>query len=337
MSAKPKISKPGTGTQARLRRLTPSAVLPAGPSLRSFSAEDMQRLRRRLSEPLEAVVDPSFTPARAEQTVLTPSLTAQELMTTATVRPSRHGDDDLSESRTTLRLRAMTAAEERVAFLRYNYARYRMMITLRKFAAKRLTTTATREILRWDEIASDTRELIAQANLGLVPTMIERSRIRGVDFGDLISEGHLALLRSIEKFDCSRGFKFSTYACRSILTAITRAVALMARHRARFPAEFDPDMQKSDFVEQQRSMIEADCLDELRNIVRANTAELTRIEKRVLAERFGIGRRGEADDPQKTLREVAELFGVTKERVRQIQNRALEKIRTRLDERMLTA
>lgn len=336
MSAKPTVKKAALPVHGRLRRLIPSAILPAGPSLRGFSAEEMQRLRRRLSEALEVVVDPTFTPQRAERAVLAPQLTADALLTTAPARALR-GDADLNESRTTLRVRAMTAAEERVAFLRYNYARYRMWLVLRKFAAKRLTSAATREILRWDEIATETRELIAQANLGLVPTMIERSRIRGVDFGDLISEGHLALLRSIEKFDCSRGFKFSTYACRSILTAITRAVALMARHRARFPAEFDPDMQKSDFVEQQRSMIEADCLDELRTIVKANTAELTRIEKRVLAERFGIGRRGEPDDGQKTLREVAELFGVTKERVRQIQNRALEKIRTRLDERMLSA
>ncbi|MBI5862962.1 MAG: sigma-70 family RNA polymerase sigma factor, partial [Planctomycetes bacterium] len=198
---------------------------------------------------------------------------------------------------------------------------------------RRLLLTAARELLRWDEIARRLCDDIVQANLGLVPTMIERSRVNGVDFGELISEGQLALLRSVEKFDCTRGFKFSTYACRSILTAIARAVALMARYRNRFPMEFDPDFQTGDTTETREAHEDEDYIRVLQSALRENRAELTRTERKILSERFGFdgalttGR----DAAPKTLREIASTFGVTKERVRQIQNRALDKLRTALE------
>ncbi len=326
-----------TTTTAVLRRLEPTCEMPTGPLCRQISAEQMQRLRRRITEPVEAFVDPSFRSASAEAAIMDSVVSADELAVGGMARRRSGSDDELDVSTTpTIRLRAMTGAEERAMFIKYNYCRYRVLRIMKEHDGARLSLSAARDLLEWDQRAADVRDLIIQANLGLVPTMVERSRVKGVDFGDLISEGQLALLRSVEKFDYSRGFKFSTYACRSILTAITRSIAMMARHRARFPTEFDPDMQGSDVVEAQRAGIELDCLDEIRRILRDNSAELTRVERRVLSERFGIrAKRTGEDDPQRTLRQVADKFGVTKERVRQIQNKALNKIRTVLSERVL--
>jgi RNA polymerase sigma factor (sigma-70 family) len=231
------------------------------------------------------------------------------------------------------RPKALSRDQEAELFLRFNYCRYRMMKILKAHAGKRLTAAATRTLLKWDQAALDVRDEIVQANLGLVPAMVERSRLTGVDFAELISEGQLALLRSVGKFDCSRGFKFSTYACRAILTSISRAVALMARHRARFPTEYDPDLQKGDLIESRREEVEASCTQELRSILADNLADLTVTERRILSERFGMKDAGrKAAREAKTLRQVAEVFGVTKERVRQIQNRALAKLREVLDE-----
>jgi RNA polymerase sigma factor (sigma-70 family) len=119
------------------------------------------------------------------------------------------------------------------------------------------------------------------------------------------------------------------------LTSISRAVALMARHRARFPTEYDPDLQKSDVLETKRDDVEALCIRDLAGILASNSAGLTVAERRVLSERFGMRNGGKkaASDP-KTLRQVAEVFGVTKERVRQIQNKALAKLRQALDEQV---
>jgi RNA polymerase sigma factor (sigma-70 family) len=288
-------------------------------ALREFSALDQIRLRKRCTDLLECVFDPRFARANAES-LFAPQEELDEYL--AVIRPQ------VDSTR-----RALTAAQEALYFTRYNYARYRMLRILEDFRGKRLTLTAARELLRWDEIARRLCDDIVQSNLGLVPTMIERSRVSGVDFGELISEGQLALLRSVEKFDCTRGFKFSTYACRSILTAIARAVALMARHRSHFPMEFDPDFQTGELMELREVYEDEDYIRALQSVLRENRADLTRTERRILSERFGFDAKlipGKAANP-KTLREVASIFGVTKERVRQIQNRALTKLRDALE------
>ncbi len=319
-----------TGQPAKkpaLRKLTPTCKLPTGAVLRKLSARESQRLRLLLTEVLECVYSPRFARAGAEQRF------APEVVSGTLPEPTERANPGLPERGPTL-----TREQEIELFLSFNYCRYRMMKILRAFAGKRLTAAATRELLKWDRGALHYRDQIIQANLGLVPSMVERSRLTGVDFAELISEGQMALLRSVDKFDCSRGFKFSTYACRAILTSISRAVAMMSRYRAQFPTEYDPDLQKSDFIETRRADDEAHCMEELLGILANNTADLTVTEQKVLSERFGVrsGGRGKRGTP-KTLRQVAEVFGVTKERVRQIQNKALEKLRGALDEQVFAA
>jgi RNA polymerase primary sigma factor len=294
--------------------------------MRKLPALDAQRLRSRLAETLECVYTPLFAKAGAEKRFAgrrTEDQARALRQVTSRVRPGSKPARSLSRD------------EEMDLFLRYNYCRYRMMKILKAHAGKRLRAAATRSLLKWDQAALDVRDEIVQANLGLVPSMVERSRLTGVDFAELISEGQLALLRSVDKFDCLRGFKFSTYACRAILTSISRAVALMARHRARFPTEYDPDLQRSDLLETRREDVETNCIQGLAGILAENSADLTVTERRVLSERFGMSethkKKSSVSDP-KTLRQVAEVFGVTKERVRQIQNKALAKLRTVLDE-----
>ncbi len=295
-----------------LRKLTPKVRLPI--NLREFSAEDQQLLRRRTTTVMEVVYDPRFSRANAP---------------TLFEGPMEHATPEVVAEAVSGKGRSLTAVEERELFERFNYARYRIIRILHDFRGKRLTSAAARDLLGWESVARRICDEIVGANLGLVPTMIERSRINGVDFGELISEGQYALLRSVEKFDCNRGFKFSTYACRSILTAIARAVALLARHRSRFPTEFDPNLQSPDLMELRRAHDEEDFVRALQGVLKSNTAELTRSERRVLSERFGFDGRmtPQPTNSGKTLREVAAIFGVTKERIRQIQNRALSKIR----------
>ena len=290
--------------------------------MRNLSAAEAQRLRMRLVEPLECVFDKGFKRAKAEQ-FYAPRFNEQSLPRLLSSRAIQK-----SESR------SLTRDEEMVLFQRFNYCRYRMMELLKEYTGRRLTATVTRDLLKWDQAVLDARDEIVEANLGLVPSMVERSRLTGVDFTELISEGQMALMRSADKFDCSRGFKFSTYACRAILTSISRAVALMARHRAHYPTEYDPDMQRGDMIESRRAEIEGTCMADLRTILAENSAELSLTEQKVLCERFGMkGFRRKIDHDPKTLRQVAEVFGVTKERVRQIQNKALAKLRNVLDER----
>ena len=116
--------------------------------------------------------------------------------------------------------------------------------------------------------------------------MAKRTRLGDVDFAEIVSEGNMALIRAVDKFNVDRGFKFSTYACRAILKAFSRTAMKSSRHRTRFPVEFEPDMEKSDWADRKRDQVEEDCIDELKPIVDRNLADLSDVEQTVIRRRF---------------------------------------------------
>jgi len=224
----------------------------------------------------------------------------------------------------------LSGAEERVLFLQYNYARHRVSELQKEIGAAQPTEAQAKELLRWYRVAQKYREQIAETNLALVLAMAKRTRMSEVDFADLVSEGNMALLRSVDKFDCDRGFKFSTYACRAILKAFSRQGVKLSKYRQRFPTDFDPALEKSNHLENLREQTEKESAEEVKHIVMSNDAELTDVERTVIDHRFGL--EGEEDKNPLTLEQVGQIIGVTKERVRQIQNKALEKIRLAFEE-----
>jgi RNA polymerase primary sigma factor len=225
---------------------------------------------------------------------------------------------------------SLTTAQEILLFQRYNYARMRLVQCIEGLTPETSFETIC-ELLAWAHRAMDARAQLARSNLPLVLAMAKRTRLNGLDFNELISEGNFALLRSVDKFDCSRGFKFSTYSCRAILKSFSRVAMRTSRYRGQFPTEFDPMLEKSDFVDRKRDDVEGQCVDEIRDILRHNRAELNEIEQTVIRERFALDASTLPAKP-KTLEQVGEIIGVTKERVRQIQNKALQKIRTTLED-----
>ena len=167
--------------------------------------------------------------------------------------------------------------------------------------------------------------------------MAKRTRLTGIDYSDMVSEGNLALLRSVDKFDCARGFKFSTYACRAILKSFSRVATRTSRYRGHFPTEFDPTLEKGDQLACKRQNVEEECVDELKSILGQNLAHLNDVEARVIRARFAIDAEVNPADIAKgqTLEQVGTMIGVTKERVRQIQNKALDKLRSALENGVL--
>ena len=226
----------------------------------------------------------------------------------------------------------LNAVEEVGLFLRYNYARYRLS-RLAQSQQRRFSKARARQMVLWYQRAQKCRCDLVRANMALVLAMAKRTRITNVEFAELVSEGNMALLRSVEKFDVSRGFKFSTYACRSILKAFNRAASKTGRYRQHFPTEYDPDMEKSDYDLKKHEMERAESIESLREILAKNRAKLTPVEQTVVTERFALASRGK----KRTLAEVGKMVGLTNERVRQIQNLALRKIREALDDEFLAA
>lgn len=329
-----------------LRKVRPHIKLPTQDELCDLAQDDVRMLRQLLAEPVECVVDPSFEDPASEQEYLRffasvndatfisiptgGDFGTPEAAATATANDDS-GADLLAESR------VPAWEDERQMFLRFNYARSRVFRIVRENRGKRLSLDQTRELARWEGFVCGIRSEIVRANLPLVLAMSKRTRITGVDFADLISEGNLALLRSVDKFDSSRGFKFSTYACRAILKSFSRVAARTARYRGYFPTEFDPTLEKSDYTEQKRTGFEGECVTELKHILARNLAKLNDVEERVIRARFAIDEVEVAGQERKakTLEQVGEMIGVTKERVRQIQNKALLKLKAALEDNFL--
>jgi RNA polymerase primary sigma factor len=226
----------------------------------------------------------------------------------------------------------MKGQEERLMFLRFNYAKLRLCRLQKEITKDGLTKERADQFAEWHRRFEHFREYLVRTNLALVLAMAKRTRLGDVDFAEIVSEGNMALIRAVDKFNVDRGFKFSTYACRAILKAFSRTSLKSARHRTRFPVEFEPDMERSDWQDRRRGAVEEDCVDELRAIVDRNLADLSSVEETVIRRRFNWQQQEESP---LTLEEVGQIIGVTKERVRQIQNKALMKIRGVLEDGVL--
>jgi RNA polymerase sigma factor (sigma-70 family) len=232
----------------------------------------------------------------------------------------------------------LNSTQERNLFYQFNYGRYRVLRLLRAHRGRRLGKRATGELLRWDRFAMESRAAIVRANTSLVGAMASRYPSRGVESGELISEGNLVLLRCVDKFDCSRGFKFSTYVCRAILESFWRVTRSAVRYRHHHQTGVFAPGSDADRMDRLREGVQLEELDELRQILDQNTADLSAVEQRVLDARFSLRLLGASTAVQpRTLDQVGIMLGVSKEWARQLQNQAIRKLRTVLEQRFAEA
>ena len=216
------------------------------------------------------------------------------------------------------KLPLLSAEEEVFYFRRMNFVRWRAEDRLKAINENRPSLRDLRRIIADLEQGDADRNLIAEHNLRLVIPLAHRMHLRTESVWDSISEGNTALLRAIRGFDYGRGFRFSTYATWAIVNSLQRLATKQHRNATRFvPTEgvvFDSvegDIESATA----ESMRVTSARERISQLLEA----LDQRSRSVIAMRYGIGKGAEP----MTLKEVGEHFGVSKERVRQIEMKAL--------------
>lgn len=216
----------------------------------------------------------------------------------------------------------LSAAQEFHLFRKMNYLKYRAARLCRRLSPAR---AAAREIDRLEDLlqqAEEVRNTLIRSNLRLVISVIKKYVRANVDFSELISDGNISLMRAIDTFDFSRGFKFSTYAYWALRKNFSRTIPAEYSRRERFRTgiekAFDGAIDdRADECKQEQTRAQQ------RETVDRILGRLNERERTILICRFGLRPGAE---PQ-TLEQVSARQGVTKERVRQLEQRALEKLR----------
>lgn len=289
------------------------------------------KARELLSRSIEFIPSDEFESPDADEVILHQTEPSREAVGESSSRPAVPGDMPayLSEL---YGMPLLDEQQEQDLFRRYNYIKYKAAKLAGTIDPKHPRIRDLEELEELYRRADQLKNRLIQANLRLVVSIAKRHLRNGMDLFAVISDGNLSLMRAVEKFDYTRGNKFSTYASWAIMKNFARTIPeeryLLVRyqtgHDERLEVEPDPEDRVASTDRRLTGVREA--LDRV-------LSELPARERSIVTHHYGLT----PDGKSHTLDQIGELLGVSKERARQIEKRALRRLRQALSPTMLEA
>jgi RNA polymerase primary sigma factor len=215
----------------------------------------------------------------------------------------------------------LSREQEGHLFRKMNYLRFLANQLRESIEPAKARTADLDEVERLQDDALGVKNQIISANLRLVVSIAKRHVGPSNDFFHLVSDGNMSLIRAVEKFDYARGNKFSTYASWAIMKNFARTIPeenyrrdrFVTGHEEMFEAAADNRSDEHEYENTQRQIQDA---------VKGFLGQLEDRERLIIVSRYGIN-----GAPEKTLEQLGKELGITKERVRQLESKGLEKVR----------
>ena len=216
----------------------------------------------------------------------------------------------------------LTREQEQHLFRKMNYLKHKASVLRNRLDMRRPSLTAMTQIEKLAADANTVKNDVVRANLRLVVSIAKRYATGPGHLFELISDGNMSLIRAVEKFDFARGFRFSTYASWAIMKNFARTIPAELKQQTRFRTGGEERLMivTDEHVEsRRREAAQTERQSEVARILR----HLDERERQIIRHRFGLDR---SRSPM-TLKEVGRVMGVTKERIRQLEARAMAKLR----------
>ncbi|HAW32676.1 MAG TPA: RNA polymerase subunit sigma-70, partial [Planctomycetaceae bacterium] len=216
----------------------------------------------------------------------------------------------------------LTREEEAYYFRKLNFLKYKAFQIQEQLDPNRPKARDMDQIEKLLDESTDVKNFLIRSNLRLVVSIAKRHIRPGGNFFEMVSDGNMSLIRAIEKFDYTKGNKFSTYASWAIMKNYARSIPAEYKVLDRFRTGNEELFFQS--TDERESQYREELINQKQHaVIMSILDQLDGREKDILIYRYGLNARNE---PQ-TLEQVGDRFGVTKERIRQLESRALKKLR----------